>query len=102
MINPHRWRQLSLAQQLGNVGSELSRARHWESKQDDHNRDESLERALALLDLTLDDRRWRGRLRELARLREVVSDWFSGRKYYLISSSALVDYCAGFSLLSDR
>jgi len=98
MINQSRWYQLSLVQQLGNIGSELSRARHWESKQDSQHRDQSLERALELLDLTLDDQRWRGRLKELTRLREVIGDWFCGQKYYQVPPQALEDYCVSFTL----
>lgn len=98
MIAPQRWYQLSLAQQLGHVGSELSRARHWESKCDFQSRDHALVRALDLFDLTLNDRRWNGRFRELARFREVVGDWFCGRKAYDVPAETLIDYCVQLSL----
>lgn len=98
MIAPQRWYQLSLAQQMGHVGSELGRARHWESKGDRQSRDHALVRALDLLDLTLNDRRWSGRFRELARFREVVSDWFCGRKAYDVPAETLEGYCARLSL----
>ena len=97
-MDKQRWTQLPLAQQLGHVGSELSRAKHWEMNHDSDSRDRALVRALGLLDLTLEDKRWRARLKELARLREVISDWFCGQKNYEVSSEALEQYCAHFVL----
>ena len=101
MGDTQRWMQLPLAQQLGHVGSELSRARHWESNGDPISREKALVRALQLLDLTLDDKRWRPRLKELARLREVISDGLCEQKNYEVSSEALEQYCTRFVLERD-
>ena len=71
-----RWHELSLAEQLGNIGSEISRAIKWSARNPDTSRG-ALYRALELIDLTLDDPRHRRsapRLREIARTREVVID----------------------------
>jgi hypothetical protein len=79
-----RWHQLSLAEQLGNIGSEISRAGRWSGRNDRLARG-ALERALELFDLTLDDPRHRQslpRLREIARAREVVVDFFDGPNEY--------------------
>ena len=76
-----RWSQLSLAEQLGNVGSEVGRMRRWRGK-DERLAAGAFERALELLDLTLADVRWRGRLREIARARELLCDAaFGGREH---------------------
>jgi len=72
-----RWWRLSLAEQLGNVGSEVSRATRWQGRNPDMARG-ALHRALELLDLTLADprhRESRARLREIARARELVADF---------------------------
>jgi len=53
-----RWFALSLAEQLGNVGSEVSRAIKWTSRRPELARG-ALERALELIDLMLDDPRHR-------------------------------------------
>ncbi len=91
-----RWHGLTLAQQLGNIGSELARARHWEEKGDREQREAALCRALELIDLTLDDpRRSRG-YKEIARLREVVCDWYAGTETYDVSPEELQDYCTSF------
>ena len=96
-MNPERWAQLSLVQQLGNIGSELSRARHWEIQKDPESRDRSLVRALELLDLTLGDKRFKSRLKEPARLREVVGDWFVGTGAYEVSQEALKNYFSAYA-----
>ena len=75
------WGRFSLAQQLGNVGSEVSRALRWKQR-DPRLSDQAMVRALELLDLTLADPRWRRRLKELARAREFLCDaWLGGKEY---------------------
>lgn len=76
-----RWQELTLAEQLGNVGSEVSRALTWRGK-DEELFQGAVERALELLDLTIQDPRWRGRLKELTRVREFLCDAFYGGKEY--------------------
>jgi hypothetical protein len=93
-----RWHAFTLAQQLGNIGSELARARHGEAAGDRERRDAALARALELLDLTLDDPRRRTGCREIARLREVVCDWFAETGVYAISPEELQEYCTSFAL----
>ena len=76
------WRELSLREQLGNVGGEIHRAIMWKGK-DEKKYQDSIDRALELMDLTLQDPRWRDeRLRELNRVREMISDAISGGKEY--------------------
>ena len=99
-MNSEIWKRFSLAKQIGNIGSELSRAGHWDRRQDRESRNQALERALVLLDLTLNDARWRGRLKELARLREVICDWYADQGEYDISPDALEAYYTSFALLT--
>ena len=89
-----RWWELSLFDQLGNVGSEISRATAWASRNPEVGR-RALYRALELLDLTLDDPRHRqspARLREIARTREVVVDFFAGSNEYGSSAAGIQRY----------
>jgi hypothetical protein len=53
------WWELTLAEQLGNVGSEVSRAARWTDRNPDL-ATRALHRALELLDLTLADPRATG------------------------------------------
>lgn len=72
-LSQGRWHTMSLAEQLGNVGSEYSRARRWKEKGNTEFFDKAFARLLELLDLTITDDRWRGlRRRELARVRDEV------------------------------
>lgn len=90
------WQKLSLAEQLGNIGSEISRAMRWQEK-DKKLFDASVERALELFDLTLDDPRWRGRHGEIARTREVFCDAVSRKKEYHTALNDLLRYFDQFA-----
>ena len=95
-----RWWQLSLADQLGNIGSEVSRAVRWSGRNEELARG-ALDRALELFDLTLDDPRHRRslpRLRELARAREVVVDFFDGSNEYHSTAASLQKYFDAYAL----
>lgn len=99
-----RWWELTLAEQLGNVGSEVSRALRWRER-NPALAQAALERALELLDLTLADPRHRarpGRLRELARAREVVADFFSAAPTWPGDSASLQRYFDAFALAARR
>jgi len=94
-----RWFQLSLAEQLANIGSEVSRARKWQGK-DENIFWGAVDRALELFDLTLADPRWRkGRLREIARVREIFCDALFGGKDYQSSLKDLERYFLLFAFL---
>lgn len=78
-----RWYELTLAEQLANVGSEVNRVISWQKKVNRVYAQEAFYRALELLDLTINDKRWRGpKLQELCRLREVFCDSFLGGYSY--------------------
>ena len=99
-----RWHELTLAEQLGNIGSEVSRAIRWR----DRNKllaESALVRALELLDLTLSDPRLRGsvaRLREIARAREVVVDFLAGSNEYGTIGISLQRYFDAYAIAARR
>lgn len=71
-----RWAQLPLCERLANVGSEVHRAISWRQRNPEFART-AVERALELVDLTLVTVVDCGpRLRELARVREALVDYF--------------------------
>ena len=99
-----RWAALTLAEQLGNIGSEISRAERWKTRNPEISRG-AFFRALELLDLTLDDTRVRAsraRLREIARAREVVVDYFFGANQYGSTGPSLLKYFDAFALLARQ
>jgi len=92
-----RWQQLSLVEQLGNVGSEVGRMRRWRDR-DERLMTRAFERALELLDLTLADPRWRTRLREIARARELLCDAAAGGGDYGTTLEDLDRYVLAFAV----
>ncbi len=97
-MDKERWYQLTFAQQMGNIGSEIARARHWENQKDLLEKERALTRAFELIDLTLSDSRWRYRRKELGRLREIIADWYSNQKYYTVMPESVEEYCISFTL----
>lgn len=98
------WYALSLAEQFGNVGSEISRAIRWSTKNPE-TAEAALYRGLELFDLMLDDPRHRGsvaRLREIARAREVVVDFLAGSNDYGSTSASLQKYFDHFGRAARR
>ena len=69
-----RWQKMNIAEQLGNIGSEYGRFKHWQEKGDFVKRDKALSRTIELIDLTIASCADKARLRELIRLREVISN----------------------------
>jgi hypothetical protein len=99
-----RWWTLSLVEQMGNVGSEISRACRRATRNPDTSR-AALYRALDLLDLTLADpghRASRARLREIARAREVVVDFFAGPNQYGSTALSIQRYFDAFAAAARR
>jgi hypothetical protein len=92
-----RWAQLSLVEQLANVGSEIGRMRRWAGR-DERLMTAAFDRALELLDLTLADPRWRGRLREIARARELLCDAAAGGREYATTLEDLDRYFLAFAV----
>jgi hypothetical protein len=99
-----RWWQMSIVEQLGHVGSEIGRAARWKSRNPGVARG-ALYRALELLDLTLADPRHRqspARLREIARAREVVVDFFAGSNQYGSTPASLQKYFDAYAVAARR
>ena len=73
-----RWEKLSFMEQMANIGSEVERALNWKSKHNADYSQKAFERALELIDLTLENTKSLARLKEIARLREAMVDYFFG------------------------
>lgn len=69
----------------------------WRSR-DESRATAAFERALELLDLTLADSRWRGRLREIARARELLCDAEAGGIEHGTTLEALDRYFLAFAV----
>ena len=97
-----RWAELSLIEQLANVGSEVGRACRERERGDTARARSALERGLELIDLTLADERWRGRRRELTRGRELVCDFLVGDNVHGSTRASLDRYYLAFAVAARR
>lgn len=96
-----RWRTLSPAEQMGNIGSEVERAIRAHQAGNGAGFEHAFDRALELFDLTTDDPRWRHRrLRELRRAREEFCGVFLSGD--LDNAAAVRAYYLAFALLARR
>jgi hypothetical protein len=97
-----RWQELSLIEQLANIGSEIYRAKMWQGK-DEKLFENSTLRVLDLFDLTLSDPKNKGRLKEVARAKELFLDAvYNGAKEYKTSLEDLDKYFYQFALLVSK
>jgi hypothetical protein len=98
-----RWQTLTLAEQLGNIGSEVGRAIRARERDDAQRFEGAFARALELFDLSLADRRWHGpRVREIARAREVTCDFLVGDNDYRSTAESLDRYFLQFAIAARR
>ena len=75
-MTQERWEKLTKREQLLNIGAEFMRAKVWQDKDEDKFL-LALERALELIDLTLSDKKWKGALLALLRLRDDVAKFYA-------------------------
>jgi len=97
-----RWGNLSLAEQMANIGSEVERAINWRKKDNAAYSQKAFERALELLDLTLDSEKGFPRLREIARVREVLVDYFAGDNQFKSTEKSWKRYFFNFNYAVRR
>lgn len=97
-----RWNQLSFVEQMANIGSEVERALNWQAKHNAAYCQQAFERSLELLDLTLDNLKGFSRLKEVARLREAIADYFSGANQFNFSEASLRKYFSNFTYACRR
>jgi len=97
-----RWFKLSLVEQMANVGSEVERAINWKAKSNLEYSQKAFERALELLDLTLDDNKNVKRFREVARVREAIVDFLAGQNEYGSTAEAWKKYFLQFAYAARR
>ena len=93
---------MTIFNQIGNIGSEITRARVWQEKGDSVSRDKALERALRLIDAALLNQVRPAHQRELACLRALVATAPAADSKYLTILRQLENYCLPFALLARK
>lgn len=97
-----RWHSMSLMEQLGNAGSEVSRALRARAKGHAERERSAFHRFLDLIDMTIADPRLRGRRREICRMREIVCDYFVGENSSGSTPESLDRYFLAFAVAARR
>jgi hypothetical protein len=97
-----RWKEMPLVEQMANIGSEISRALNWKNKENEDYSRKAAIRALELIDLSLECRGSFPRLREMARMREAVVDYFFGENEFGSTESLWRSYFDHFNYAAQR
>jgi hypothetical protein len=87
---------------MANIGSEVCRALSWRRKGNENMSRKASARALELLDLSLDSTKSFSRLKEYARLREAVVDYFYGSNQFHSSEKLWRRYFDHFNYIARR
>ena len=100
-MSEDQWFGRSILEQMANVGSEVFRAISWRERNAEYSRN-ALYRALELIDLTVEDAKNIGRLREVLRVREALVDYFLYDNTYQSSDEQWQKYFYDFGVAANR
>lgn len=92
-----RWQQLSICEQMANIGSEVERTIKWKHKNKQEYSQRAFKRALELLDLSISSQKSFSKLKELARVREALVDYFMFDNTYKSNDKAWQKYFYAFT-----
>jgi len=92
-----RWFKLTFVEQMANIGSEVGRTISWRQKGNQEYSRLAFDRALELLDLTINGLKEFPRLKELARVRETLVDYFVFNNSYGSTDKNWQDYFLAFN-----
>ena len=71
-----KWRKFPKETQILNIAAEFSRAKNWLAKKDKSEVLNCLNRSFELIDLTVNDLKWKKSLKELLRFRDVLAEFY--------------------------
>lgn len=95
-----RWENLTFIEQIANIGNEVERAIKWKNKNNPDYCEKAFHRALELIDLTLNCEKKFSRLKEIARAREMLVDYFAYDNQYQSSESSWHKYFYQFNFVA--
>lgn len=96
-----RWNELPFALQMGNIGSEISRAVNSKTRGNEERMINAAERAIELFELTIENNlQYPGRLTELCRGKEEFCDYIFGDNTLKTDPQKLVKYYDQFVSLA--
>lgn len=94
------WPSYSIAYQMGNIGSEVSRSLKWAKKGNQKLADVAIDRALELFDFTIEANvKNSARLTEVLKAREEFCDYFFGDNSWHTDPAKMQRYYDGFAMM---
>ena len=89
------WAKYPITYQMGNIGSEVSRALKWQAKNNQSRLDKAVDRALELFDFTIEANIGNhARLTEVLKARDEFCDYFFGDNSYHTDPNKMQKYQA--------
>lgn len=101
MLTQKKWNSLSRMEQMANIGSEVSRAIIWRSKDSKYMK-HAVYRTLELLDLSVGDEKNVPGLKEILRVRECIADYFLGDNVYKFIDAWWNKYFMEYAIAARR
>lgn len=94
------WKNHSIAYQMGNIGSEVSRSLKWTAKNNKDRAATAIDRALELFDFTIEaNHNNPARLREVLIAREEFCDYFFNDNSWHTDPTRMQKYYDGFAIM---
>jgi hypothetical protein len=97
-----RWKGMPLLERMAHIGGEVERAISWRERGNASYSEKAIERALELIDLSLQYPLRPSHLREMARVREVLVDYFYGCNEFKSTDSSWRRYFSHFAYAARR
>lgn len=91
------WQKMPIIEQLAHIGSEVGRALNWRAKGKPDSSRKAFNRALELVDLTIDGLSDLPKLKEIMILRVVLKDYFLGKNEFGSTYALWRKYFSHFS-----
>ena len=96
------WLTRSITYQMGNIGSEVSRALKWGARGNQARADKAIDRALELFDFTIEANVGNhARLAEILMAREEFCDYFFGGNSFHTEPDKMQQYYDGFVMMEQ-
>lgn len=94
------WQNHPIAYQMGNIGSEVSRALKWTMKGNEPRAGKAIDRALELFDFTIEANiKNHARLTEVLKARDEFCDYFFNHNSYHTDPVQMQKYYDGFAMI---
>lgn len=94
------WAKMPILLQMGNIGSEVSRALKWQAKGRSDRMNTAIDRALELFDWTIAAQQHASILREILLAREEFCQYFFDGQDFQVDPEKMLNYYNGFVMMS--